>query len=384
MKICILTTVHQPFDTRVFQKEAVTLAKEHEVTLIAPYDEIIRIEKDNVTIRTVQKTTNKLLHPITLIRTLIRGFKTECDVLHCHEPGSLLVCLILKLLQGKKVVYDAHEYYPSLISIDSFFPTFLSPIINSVMDFSELTLARLTDAIIVVREDLKDRFQPITKTNVQVIFVYPDLNIFGDPKQFSSNNPSKINKKTIVYEGFVDIQERGLDKCLSAIKHISNLHPDIELKIVGRVPDNDLKWAENYARDNLSPDNFVVIPWLNYHEVPQILAKSTIGIILFQPIHYNSLMGIPNKLFDYMAAGIPVIASNLPNISTIILDADCGILVDPADVEAIAEALDYLLSNPEEARRMGENGRRAVIEKYNWENMEKVLLDFYESFKIQS
>lgn len=378
MKICILTTVHQPFDTRVFQKEAVTLAQEHEVTLIAPHDEIIRIQQDNVTIRTVQKTTNKLLHPITLIRTLIQGFKCECDVLHCHEPGSLLVCIILKLLQGKKVVYDVHEYYPSLIAIDSFFPTCLSPVIDSVMNFSELTLARFADAIIVVREDLKERFQPLTNKNVEVIFVYPDLKIFKYPKNYRDNNLSLNNNKTIVYEGFVDIQERGLDKCLYAIKQLIPIHPDIELKIVGRVPEHDLKWAEEYVRDNQSASNFVVIPWVNYDEVPKILAQSTIGIILFQPTHYNSLMGIPNKLFDYMAAGIPVIASNLPNISTIVKDANCGILVNPDDEKEIAHAIDYLLKNPEEAKRFGLNGRDAVEIKYNWMNMEHKLMGIYD------
>lgn len=378
MKICILTTVHQPFDTRVFQKEAVTLAKEHEVTLIAPYDEIIQIQKHNVTIRTVQKTTNKLLHPITLIRTLIQGFKTECDVLHCHEPGSLLVCLILKLLQGKKVVYDAHEYYPSLIANNSFFPPFLSPFINSVMDFSELTLVRFVDAIIVVREDLKERFQSITNTPVEVIFVYPDLDIFISPKKYEDHIPSQ-NNKTIVYEGFVNIQGRGLDKCLYSIKHLSHSYPDIELKIVGRIPEDDLKWAEAYVRDNLSASNFVVIPWVRYDEVPEILAQSTIGIILFQPTHYNNLMGIPNKLFDYMAAGIPVIASNLPNISRIVKDANCGILVNPDAEKEIAQAIDYLLTNTEEAKRFGLNGRYAVETKYNWINMEFKLISIYNN-----
>lgn len=373
MRVCILTTVHQPFDTRVFQKEAVTLARRHDVTLIAPHEEQIRIKQDNVNVITVKRPLSRFLHPITLIKTLIEGFKIECDVFHCHEPGSLLVCIILKFLKRKKVIYDAHEYYPSLIAENTLFPNFIRPFVELVMNHGELALARFADSIIVVREDLEERFRSVNNNNIEVIYVYPDFKIF---KPLNSSLKMTDNR-IIIYEGYVDIRERGLDKCLRAVKIISRKYPDAVLKIVGKVPQIDLEWAKQYVSDNLSESNFEVLEWVDYAEIPRILEKSTIGIILFQPVHYNSMMGIPNKLFDYMAAGIPVVASNLPNISKIINDANCGILVDPNDETTIVNALEYLFEHPDEAEKLGKNGKEAVRLKYNWENMEQRLFGIY-------
>lgn len=373
MRICILTTVHQPFDTRVFQKEAVTLAREHEVTLIAPHDEQIHTKVGNVDIITVKKPSSKLLHPITLIKTLIEGLKIKCDVFHCHEPGSLLICVILKFIKRKRVIYDAHEYYPSLIAENTLFPDIIRCFIEYFMNLGELVLAHFADSIIVVREDLEKRFRMVNKNNIETIYVYPDLKIFKNLE----NNMKKSKNKIIIYEGYVDIRERGLDKCLRAIKIISHKYPDIVFKIVGKVPQKDLEWAEHYVSDNLCDCNFEVTTWVDYTEIPRILANSTIGIILFRSVHYNSMMGIPNKLFDYMAAGIPVVASNLPNISKIINDANCGILVDPDDETTVANALEYLFEHPDEAEKLGKNGKEAVCLKYNWENMEHKLFGVY-------
>ena len=82
-------------------------------------------------------------------------------------------------------------------------------------------------------------------------------------------------------------------------------------------------------------------------------------------------------MFEYMAAGIPVVASNFPLWKEIIEENKCGICVEPANVEQISDAVNYLLNNPEEAQRMGANGRKAVEEKYNWNNEAKTLLQLY-------
>jgi glycosyltransferase involved in cell wall biosynthesis len=84
-------------------------------------------------------------------------------------------------------------------------------------------------------------------------------------------------------------------------------------------------------------------------------------------------------MFEYMAAGIPVIASDFPLWREIVLGNQCGLCLDPMDPATIAKAIDYLLQHPNEARQMGENGRRAVLERYNWSVEEVKLLDFYNN-----
>ncbi len=80
-----------------------------------------------------------------------------------------------------------------------------------------------------------------------------------------------------------------------------------------------------------------------------------------------------------MLCGLPVVASDFPEIRKVVGGAGCGVLVDPTDPDAIAEAIVYLMEHPEEARRMGENGRRAVLERYNWEEIEGRLLEVYQA-----
>jgi len=372
MKVCIITTVHQPFDTRVFHKEAKSLAKVHEVVLVAPDEERADKEVDGIRIITIKKPKSKLLHPVTMWRVFKAGFKQDCDVYHCHEPGSLFVSAVLKVLKRRKLVYDAHEHYASLIASNKIFPKSIRGAIERVCFKSELTLSRFADYIIVVRSDLETTFKKVNK-NIKIIYVCPDLSFFP---------LKKVNREDIVvYEGAVDIEKRGLNIFLASLLIVSKKIKHIKYLIVGTIPEDDLSFATEYLNRNNMADRFEYTGWVDYNAVPEYLCRAKIGVILLQPVYYNNIMGIPNKLFDCMAAGIPVIASNFPNISKIVKEADCGILIDPTNPEKIADAILYLLEHPEEAKRMGENGRRAVEERYNWGKMEEKLLGVYERLK---
>jgi len=120
-----------------------------------------------------------------------------------------------------------------------------------------------------------------------------------------------------------------------------------------------------------------VLGFLDRAGVRDVLGRSMAGLVTFHPAP-NHIDSQPNKMFEYMSAGIPVIASDFPLWREIIAGNDCGLLVDPLNPAAIAEAIDYLISHPEEAERMGRNGRRAVEEQYNWEHEATKLIQFYE------
>ena len=111
--------------------------------------------------------------------------------------------------------------------------------------------------------------------------------------------------------------------------------------------------------------------------VRDVLGRSMAGLVTLHPV-INYIDALPVKMFEYMSAGIPVIASDFPLWREIIAGNDCGLLVDPLNPAAIAEAIDTLVSNPTMAQRMGENGRRAVEERYNWGIEEQKLMAFYE------
>jgi glycosyltransferase involved in cell wall biosynthesis len=118
--------------------------------------------------------------------------------------------------------------------------------------------------------------------------------------------------------------------------------------------------------------------WLDRAGVKQVLNDSVAGLVTLHPV-INYLDSLPVKMFEYMAAGLPVIASDFPLWKSIIEENQCGLCVDPLDPKAIADAIDYLVNHPTEAEQMGRNGQKAVQEKYNWGIEEQKLLAFYRT-----
>jgi len=109
MKICMLTTTHRPYDGRIFEKEAKSLAKEHDVTIIAPSDEGGESIAGGIRIVTVKRPNSAALHPITFSRLLRACLAEDADVIHCHEPDALLIGIFAKYFKHRQVVYDIHE-----------------------------------------------------------------------------------------------------------------------------------------------------------------------------------------------------------------------------------------------------------------------------------
>ena len=116
---------------------------------------------------------------------------------------------------------------------------------------------------------------------------------------------------------------------------------------------------------------------MSFQQVPAQLVSADVALALLQPIERYTV-ALPVKLFEYMACGLPVIISDFPANRTVVAGADCGILVDPTDVEAVAAAIARLSADPAEARRLGANGRRAFETQYNWQTLEQKLLALYE------
>ena len=146
--------------------------------------------------------------------------------------------------------------------------------------------------------------------------------------------------------------------------------------------------SEEYRRELEAMREYSCVEYLGYigrQELAQVYARSSIGMSTILNVgQYASLDNFPTKVYEYMAAGLPVIVSDYPFMRRSVQQDDFGIAVDPADVQAVAQAIGAILSDPQRAQQMGENGRQAVLQKYNWDIELKKLLELYDSLSEQN
>jgi glycosyltransferase involved in cell wall biosynthesis len=194
-------------------------------------------------------------------------------------------------------------------------------------------------------------------------------------EEIQSIKEEKNNLPSLGYLGMVT-EARGCIQILRALDLVKKEGVTVQWECVGRVEAGFkaemLSLAKSYNLDGIRI-------WGNKDatEAWRIIARCHIGMAILAP-HQNYVESYPTKLFEYMALGIPVIASNFPLYRTIVEGEQCGICVDPLRFEEIAQAILYLLKNPTIAAEMGESGKLAAEKKYNW-NIEKLkLLDFYK------
>jgi len=205
-----------------------------------------------------------------------------------------------------------------------------------------------------------------------VVRNYPLLDLFPLPKHEKDEKSSSKGPHRLIVTGGLT-RFRGIGELVQAAALVGDEY-DIRVKLLGRFIS---KTFEEEVQALPGFERVEYHEWVPYEEVPRHLVEAQIGVVLFHslPNHINAM---PNKLFEYMAAGLPIIASNFPLWREIVEGNECGLTVNPLDPKEIAKAIEYLLLHPEEACRMGNNGRRAVEEKYNWENEGKKLLALYE------
>jgi glycosyltransferase involved in cell wall biosynthesis len=372
-KICMIATNRAPFNSRIFYREAKSLEKAgHDVTVIGQMDLKMNKVADGIRVVGVEKGVGINSYPLLWRRLLKEASNVNATIYHCHEPDSLLIAIYLKIFKRKKIVYDVPEYYIDVIPLST--PQ-RKIFLGFMLYLFEPLVCRYVNAIITADEVITKRYEKFNQ-NVLTLYNFPPFDIFkpsgnGDIKK--KNN----NYFVIVYVGGLS-EERGVFGLIKAVHKVSEIYPLIKLLLLGNFSKKDFEnKCSRYIRSNKLDRNVDFGGFVPHDEIQKHIYVSDVGAVLLMPIP-KFYKNIPMKQFEYMICGKPVIGSNLPTISRYIGSANCGILVDPTNIDEIADAIIYLIEHPEEAKRMGENGRRAVKEKYNWGKMEERLLNFYK------
>lgn len=366
-RIAHITTVHTRRDTRIFLKQCRTLAgqPDYDVYLVVA-DGKGDAELDGVHIVDCGKASGGKFGRI--IMGAWRVFTTTkriCpNVVHFHDPELIPVGFLLRLW-SIDIVYDVHEDFPRQIRSNNWINPLIRWPISLGLPLIEWIAARVFTSVVTVTPKIAQRFSP---NKTVIICNFPIQSEF--PPVGATNEPSQ--NKDFAYVGIIT-PIRGAKEMVDAIGILNHSH-QARLRLAGKfMPtslEEDLRSLPAWQYTDFSG-------WADRYQIAQILSEVRAGLVVLHPTR-NYPDAYPVKMFEYMSAGLPVIASNFPLWKSIVEDAGCGLLVDPRDSLSIASAMRWILENPDEAMAMGERGRKAIEVTYNWNPEAEKLITLYE------
>ncbi|MEO0019589.1 MAG: glycosyltransferase family 4 protein [candidate division WOR-3 bacterium] len=372
IRVCFLTSSHPTDYTRFLDREARSLKiAGYDVTIIGLGRESGIHYQDGIKLISVKE--HQGVRKVLTLKEIARiAIEQRADIYHCCDPWCLGIGFLIKRHRPKvKIVYESCEWFPQMYLDRNDFPLPLRLLGWLVVTCLEYRATKNADEIIETNPLRARRFQRRGRRARQVPN-YAPLELVKEP----------LNKREpwFVYTGLI-CRPRGFDRLLKALTMVKPRFPNVRLLVRGEFdPRDDIEtWAKGFIRENHLEENVRFLERVDsYAKVFEIIRPCLGGVILLQPKRGNDWTNQPSKLFEFMLAGLAVVASNFPEIARIVNDARCGWLVDPTRPDAIAAALNQVLENPEEAIRRGLAGRGAAESKYNWQNAEKVLMEIYE------
>jgi glycosyltransferase involved in cell wall biosynthesis len=359
-----LTSAHPRGDTRIFHKMCRSLADaDFKISLVVA-DGLDDGISNGVQIHDVGSSQGRFDRIKNAPnRVFEKAISLNADLYHLHDPELIPIGLKLKR-KGKRVVFDSHEDVPKQLLGKPYLNKPVLWTLSKVFGVFESWACSQFDGVIAATPFIRDKFLAINPRTL-------DINNFPLLGELDAQVPWADKAAEVCYVGGIG-RIRGIAEVVQAMGLVQS---GVRLNLCGRFSEPSVEQACKAMPGWQAVDEQ---GFVDRAGVRQVLGRSVAGLVTFHPLP-NHIDAQPNKMFEYMSSGIPVIASDFPLWRDIVLGNQCGLCVDPMNPVSIAEAIDYLVQHPDEARQMGENGRRAVLERYNWSVEEAKLLAFYKT-----
>jgi glycosyltransferase involved in cell wall biosynthesis len=355
--VVMLTTIHLAADPRIFHREAKTLSQSGlAVGVIGQHPESEWLE--GVWIEALPSPASRLRRLLLGLSLLRRARRLRGKLYIFHDLELFGVGLVLRLL-GQKVIYDCHENTPMTMLQKSWIPFPLRYPAVLLVAVGEWLGSRLLTGVVTVNETLQTRFP---RKRTIVVRNIPSAAVLGTLAQ---GPPLHSRANVVIYTGGLT-RIRGIGELVEAFRSINS---DAELWLLGDFVD------PAFRQEILSslPHNVRWFGHKEWGEVLRIYQSAKIGVALLHPTP-NHRDAMPVKLFEYLAAGLPVIASDMPQYTQLL--QGCGVRVNPKDVEQIRVTIERMLSDEAALAEMSRVGRERLRRSFRWEEDGLELVSF--------
>lgn len=378
----VAMVLSNPFtnDPRVY-KEAIALIKsDYHVKVFAWDRDCIHPKHDCIDGIVVERIRVKSTYELGILqvpalllfsfRVILSLSRSQYEVIHCHNLETLLVGILASCMKGLEIVFDAHE---TVFYSDTRGFRWLTVQMGKII---ERLLVKRASCAIMVNDFQYDKYQKMGVRNLKLVPNYPECHLVAQPSSPCAKPVVVIGRIGSIYA------DAGIEELIDAFDLLRKEYIHVKLMVVGTAGGGDLDLIKKKISAIGSGARFV--SGYHYSERGRYYSQIDICIIASHPNSWHKYVPTPTKLFETLGFGVPVITTGIGQRGRIIKEENCGIVIDEVSPESIADAAKILIGNPELRRKMGENGQRAIREKYNWDISVKELLAAYKCLPKKS
>jgi glycosyltransferase involved in cell wall biosynthesis len=386
--VCVLLDGPVTFNGRV-QRTVTTLSRLGPVVLVTAggTERDQELFGEGVEVRTTSRPAPSGLRKFVLLHRQNDGLieaalagDPKFDVVWANDYSTLHPGLEIARATGAKLVYDSHELW--IETVNQFFPAATGAAWPKRLAFraiiaaaralgnrTEPRLAAGADVIVAANPSyaavLSERFG----RNVGVILNTPQLVSLTPSDRIRREMDIPPEQRIVLYQGVMNAG-RGLPELVASARDFPD---DARLVLLGHgVLEASLRDA---VRNGGLQDRVTFGGSVPQSELHEWTASADLGVLVLDPINLSKRLSLANKIFEYMAAAIPVLTTDLPENRRIIEECECGWLVPGGDPAELATAIGRILADPDEMARRGRNGRHWFEERYNWEIESRQVLE---------
>ncbi|CAM4104512.1 glycosyltransferase family 4 protein [Listeria booriae] len=371
-KVFMFSSVHVWSDTRIFFKEAMTLVDNGFTVDFHAVDgpNACTVEPNAQLQMQLLPRGNKLARPKRWRELYQKALASDALYYHFHDFELLFLApKIKKRKPNCKIIYDMHENFPAMLRTKEWIPALARKPLSKVLASKEKKWMPACDAVIFAETSYKKHYEQVDVQKVDI------LNL---PTWQEEMRATKEERFTFVYVGDI-VRDRGVFDMLALVRTLKDRgHSAVQLKLIGPMQPQVEQEVTEYIRKYGLEDTVITYGRIPYTEIWQQYASAHVGLCLLHPIP-NYMHSLATKLFEYMAAGLPILATDIPDWKALLETTDTGLTANVWNAEEVAEQAEKLMRDPALRQHFALRGRKAFETMYNWQTEADKLVHLYRN-----